>query len=89
MVSLVLLIGAFAPVARAATAPSFVVPSIALTVGVLPQEIAVGDFVLRVHTHPFLSMNPGDKVYLHLDPQSCNGLPAEDTEGMDEAALGA
>ena len=52
-------------------------------------QIAVGDFVLRVHTHPFLSMNPGDKVYLHLDPQSCNGLPAEDTEGMDEAALGA
>jgi hypothetical protein len=45
--------------------------------------------VLRVHTHPFLSMNPGDKVYLHLDPQSCNGLPAEDTEGMDETILGA
>jgi iron(III) transport system ATP-binding protein len=49
-------------------------------------QIAVGDSVLRVHTHPFLSMNPGDKVYLHLDPQSCNGLPAEDTEGMDEAS---
>ena len=48
-------------------------------------QIAVGDSVLRVHTHPFLSMNPGDKVYLHLDPQSCNGLPAEDTEGMEEA----
>jgi iron(III) transport system ATP-binding protein len=47
-------------------------------------QIAVGDSILRVHTHPFLSMNPGDKVYLHLDPQSCNGLPAEDTEGMDE-----
>jgi iron(III) transport system ATP-binding protein len=52
-------------------------------------QIAVGDSVLRVHTHPFLTMNPGDKVYLHLDPQSCNGLPAEDTEGMDESALGA
>ena len=52
-------------------------------------QIAVGDTVLRVHTHPFLTLNPGDKVYLHLDPQSCNGLPAEDTEGMDESALGA
>jgi iron(III) transport system ATP-binding protein len=52
-------------------------------------QIVVGDSVLRVHTHPFLTMNPGDKVYLHLDPQSCNGLPAEDTEGMDESALGA
>ncbi len=52
-------------------------------------QIAVGDTLLRVHTHPFLTMNPGDKVYLHLDPQSCNGLPAEDTEGMDESALGA
>ena len=52
-------------------------------------QIAVGEMVLRVHTHPFLSMNPGDKVYLHLDPQSCNGLPAEDTEGMDETMLGA
>jgi iron(III) transport system ATP-binding protein len=52
-------------------------------------QIAVGEMVLRVHTHPFLSMNPGDKVYLHLDPQSCNGLPAEDTEGMDETILGA
>ncbi|HEY1374741.1 MAG TPA: ABC transporter ATP-binding protein [Candidatus Binatia bacterium] len=52
-------------------------------------QIAVGDSLLRVHTHPFLSLNPGDNVYLHLDPQSCNGLPAEDTEGMDESALGA
>ena len=51
-------------------------------------QIAVGDMLLRVHTHPFLSMSPGDKVYLHLDPQSCNGLPAEDTEGMDESILG-
>jgi iron(III) transport system ATP-binding protein len=52
-------------------------------------QIAVDDMLLRVHTHPFLSMSPGDKVYLHLDPQSCNGLPAEDTEGMDETMLGA
>ncbi len=51
-------------------------------------EIAVGDTLLKVHTHPFLSMSPGEKVYLHLDPQSCNGLPAEDTEGMDESMLG-
>lgn len=51
-------------------------------------QIAVGDMLLAVHTHPFLSMNPGEKVYLHLDPQSCNGLPAEDVEGMDESMLG-
>ncbi len=51
-------------------------------------QIAVGDTLLRVHTHPFLSMSPGDKVYLHLDPQSCNGLPAEDIEGMDESIMG-
>ncbi|MBI2360813.1 MAG: ABC transporter ATP-binding protein [Deltaproteobacteria bacterium] len=52
-------------------------------------QVAVGDSLLRVHTHPFLSMTPGEKVYLHLDPQSCNGLPAEDIEGMDESMLGA
>jgi iron(III) transport system ATP-binding protein len=51
-------------------------------------QIAVGDVLLRVHTHPFLSMSPGEKIYLHLDPQSCNGLPAEDTEGMDESMMG-
>jgi len=51
-------------------------------------QIAVGDLLLAVHTHPFLNMNPGEKVYLHLDPQSCNGLPAEDVEGMDESMLG-
>jgi iron(III) transport system ATP-binding protein len=52
-------------------------------------QIAVGDSLLRVHTHPFLSMNAGETVYLHLDPRSCNGLPADDTEGMDESMLGA
>jgi iron(III) transport system ATP-binding protein len=52
-------------------------------------QITVGDVLLRVHTHPFLSMSPGEKVYLHLDPRSCNGLPAEDTEGMDETMMGA
>jgi iron(III) transport system ATP-binding protein len=52
-------------------------------------QIAVGDELLRVHTHPFLAMSPGEKVYLRLDPQSCNGLPAEDIEGMDESMLGA
>ncbi len=51
-------------------------------------QIAVGEVLLRVHTHPFLSMSPGEKVYLHLDPQSCNGLPVEDVEGMDESMLG-
>lgn len=52
-------------------------------------QIAVGDSLLRVHTHPFLSLRLGDKVYLHLDPRSCNGLPADDTEGMDETMMGA
>jgi iron(III) transport system ATP-binding protein len=51
-------------------------------------QIGVGDDLLRVHTHPFLVMNPGDKVYLRFDPQSCNGLPAEDIEGMDETMMG-
>lgn len=51
-------------------------------------KIAVGDDLLSVHTHPFLSISPGEKVYLHLDPQSCNGLPADDIEGIDETMLG-
>jgi hypothetical protein len=32
-------------------------------------------------------VNPGDKVYLHLDPKSCNGLPADDTEGVEETMV--
>jgi iron(III) transport system ATP-binding protein len=51
-------------------------------------QITVGDDLVRVHTHPFLDMSPGEKVYLHLDPSSCNGLPAEDIEGVDETMLG-
>jgi iron(III) transport system ATP-binding protein len=51
-------------------------------------KIAVGDDLLSVHTHPFNAVSPGDKVYLHLDPNSCNGLPADDTEGVDESILG-
>jgi iron(III) transport system ATP-binding protein len=51
-------------------------------------KIAVGDDILAVHTHPFHSISPGEKVYLHLDPRSCNGLPADDTEGIDESMLG-
>ncbi|HWO41557.1 MAG TPA: ABC transporter ATP-binding protein [Candidatus Eisenbacteria bacterium] len=51
-------------------------------------KVAVGDDVLAVHTHPFNSVNPGDKVYLHLDPRSCNGLPADDVEGVDETMMG-
>jgi iron(III) transport system ATP-binding protein len=51
-------------------------------------KIAVGDDLLAVHTHPFNAVSPGDKVYLHLDPGSCNGLPADDTEGIDESMLG-
>src|ERR687895_45556 len=50
-------------------------------------KIAVGDDILAVHTHPFQSVNPGDKVYLHLDPKSCNGLPADDTEGVEESMV--
>ena len=52
-------------------------------------KVAVGDDILAVHTHPFNAVHPGDKVYLHLDPGSCNGLPADDTEGVDETMLGA
>jgi iron(III) transport system ATP-binding protein len=51
-------------------------------------KVAVGDDLIAVHTHPFNAVNPGDKVYLHLDPGSCNGLPADDTEGVDESMLG-
>lgn len=51
-------------------------------------QVAVGDMMLRVHTHPFLPMSPGEMVFLELDVQSCNGLPADDTEGMDETSLG-
>ena len=47
-------------------------------------KVVVGEDVLAVHTHPFNAVNLGDKVYLHLDPGSCNGLPADDTEGVDE-----
>jgi iron(III) transport system ATP-binding protein len=51
-------------------------------------KIAVGDDLLAVHTHPFNTMTPGDRVYLHLDPGSCNGLPADDKEGIDESMMG-
>src|SRR2546430_7023481 len=51
-------------------------------------KVAVGDDLIAVHTHPFNAVNPGDRVYLHLDPGSCNGLPADDTEGIDESMLG-
>ena len=51
-------------------------------------KVAVGDDMIAVHTHPFNPVHPGDKVYLHLDPESCNGLPADDKEGIDESILG-
>jgi iron(III) transport system ATP-binding protein len=51
-------------------------------------QISAGDTLLRVHTHPFLTMSVGENVFLELDVQSCNGLPAEDIEGMDESILG-
>ena len=37
---------------------------------------------------PSTAISPGEKVYLYLDPKSCNGLPADDTEGIDENMLG-
>jgi hypothetical protein len=57
-----LLIGALVPAAWAATLPRFVVPSIALTVGVLPQEIAVGDFNGDGHTDGALA-NQGPQAF--------------------------
>ncbi len=57
-----LLISVLAPMARAATAPSFVVPSIALTMGVLPQEVAVGDFDGDGHTDAALA-NQGPAAF--------------------------
>jgi iron(III) transport system ATP-binding protein len=51
-------------------------------------KVAVGDDLLAVHTHPFNAVSPGDKVFLHLDPSSCNGLPADDKQGIDESMLG-
>jgi iron(III) transport system ATP-binding protein len=51
-------------------------------------KVAVGDDLLAVHTHPFNAVSPGDKVFLHLDPNSCNGLPADDKQGIDESMLG-
>jgi len=50
--------------------------------------IAVGGDLLAVHIHPFFNVSTGDKLFLHLDPESCNGLPADDTEGVDESMLG-
>jgi iron(III) transport system ATP-binding protein len=51
-------------------------------------KVSVGDDLVAVHTHPFNAVNVGDTVYLHLDPASCNGLPADDREGVDESMLG-
>jgi len=51
-------------------------------------KVAVGDDLIAVHTHPFNSVNPGDKVYLHLDPGSCNGLPADDRQGVEDSIVG-
>ena len=51
-------------------------------------EIAVKDQLIRVHSHPMNAVPLGEKVYLTLDARSCNGLPAEDTEGMDDSMLG-
>ncbi len=52
------------------------------------RKVAVGDDLVAVHTHPFNAVSVGDTVYLHLDPASCNGLPADDREGVDDSMLG-
>jgi iron(III) transport system ATP-binding protein len=51
-------------------------------------QVTVGDQLIRIHTHPMNAVPVGQKVYLTFDPQSCNGLPAGDTEGMDDSMLG-
>ena len=51
-------------------------------------KVAVGSDVLAVHTHPFNAVSPGETVFLQLDPSSCNGLPADDKEGIDESMMG-
>lgn len=51
-------------------------------------KVAVGNDVIAVHTHPFNSVSPGETVFIRLDPSSCNGLPADDKEGVDESMLG-
>ncbi len=51
-------------------------------------QVQVREQLIRVHTHPANAVPVGANVYLSLDPDSCNGLPADDTEGMDDTMLG-
>ena len=51
-------------------------------------QVRVREQLIRVHTHPANAVPVGADVYLKLDPESCNGLPADDTEGMDDTMLG-
>ena len=51
-------------------------------------QVAVGDQLIRIHTHPKHAVPVGQTVYLTLDPESCNGLSADYTEGMDDSMLG-
>ncbi len=51
-------------------------------------QVKVREKLVRVHTHPANAVPVGTTVYLALDPASCNGLPADDTEGMDDTMLG-
>ena len=51
-------------------------------------QVQVREQLIRVHTHPANAVPVGANVYLTLDPDSCNGLPADDTEGMDDTMMG-
>jgi len=51
-------------------------------------QVKVREQLIRVHTHPSAAVPIGTDVYLTLDPDNCNGLPADDTEGMDDTMLG-
>ncbi len=51
-------------------------------------QVKVREQLIRVHTHPSNAVPVGADIYLTLDPENCNGLPADDTEGMDDTMLG-
>ncbi len=51
-------------------------------------QVKVRERLIRVHTHPADAVPVGTPVCLTLDPESCNGLPADDTEGMDDTMMG-
>ena len=44
-------------------------------------QLAVGEAIFRVGTDPFLRPRRGERVCLHLDPESCVAAPREDHWG--------